>query len=112
MKGIIFLMVAILFEVVGSVMLKLSNGFTVLLPTLAVGIGYLVAFTFFSFALKTIPLSIGYAVWSGLGTILTTVLGIFLFNESTSILKFTGLTIVIIGIMLLGKHGDGSPASN
>ena len=105
MRGIIFLMIAIAFEVVGSVMLKYSNGFTNLWPTVGVAVGYLAAFTFFSFALKTISLSVGYAVWSGLGTALTTILGIFLFSESTSIMKITGLIIVIIGIMLLSKQG-------
>ncbi|KIL76019.1 DMT family transporter [Pseudobacillus badius] len=101
MKGFIFLALAILLEVFGSTMLKLSDGFTNLWPSVGVAIGFLAAFTLFSFALKTLPLSFAYATWSGAGTALTAVIGGFVFGESFHFLKISGLFLIIFGIALL-----------
>ena len=101
MKGIIFLSFAILLEVFGSTMLKLSDGFTNIFPSIGVAVGFLSAFTLFSFALKSIPLSFAYATWSGAGTALTAIIGGLLFGESFSALKISGLFLIIFGITLL-----------
>ncbi|KKB38329.1 Multidrug resistance protein EbrB [Bacillus thermotolerans] len=100
-KGMLFLAFAILSEVFGTTMLKLSDGFTNLWPTMGVGIGFLSAFLFMSFALKTIPLSMAYATWSGIGTALTAVIGMMIFQEHADLMKIMGLSLVIGGIVLL-----------
>ncbi|MCR8845599.1 multidrug efflux SMR transporter [Paenibacillus sp. SC116] len=103
MKGIFFLSLSIITEAVGTVMLKLSNGFTAIYPTLGFAICYLAAFTFLSFSLKTIPLSSAYATWSGIGTALAVILGIIFFQEEISMLKIVALLLVVVGIMMLNK---------
>ncbi|MBD8497210.1 DMT family transporter [Paenibacillus arenosi] len=103
MRGIFFLSLSIITEAVGTVMLKLSNGFTAIYPTLAFALCYFAAFTFLSFSLKTIPLSSAYATWSGIGTALAVILGIIFFQEEISMLKIVALLLVVIGIMMLNK---------
>lgn len=71
MRGFLYLALAILSEVFGSTMLKLSEGFTQFWPIIGVAAGFLSAFTFLSFSLRTIDLSSAYATWSGIGTALT-----------------------------------------
>lgn len=105
-KGILFLTFSILCEAVGTTMLKLSDGFSVLGPSIGVIVSFLAAFTSLSFALKTIPLSSAYATWSGAGTALTAFIGVWLFQESLSFLKVLALLLVIIGIVMLNKSKD------
>lgn len=108
MKSIVFLGLAILFEVFGSTMLKISEGFTVLYPSIGVVVGYLASFTLLGFALKSLPLSSAYAVWSGLGTALTAIVGVMLFNEGMSFSKVLALLFIIVGIVILNKSNDYS----
>ena len=82
MRAVLLLFAAILFEVIASTSLKLSEGFTILIPSLTVFIAFIGAFFFLSLALKSILLSVAYAVWAGLGTALTAIAGILLFQES------------------------------
>ncbi|MBU8603199.1 multidrug efflux SMR transporter [Bacillus safensis] len=102
-KGMLYLTGAILTEVFGSTMLKLSQGFTQLLPSIGVLIGFGCAFTFLSLALKTIELSSAYATWSGVGTALTALVGLVLFNETISTKGFIGLALVICGVIVLNQ---------
>ncbi|WP_319005509.1 multidrug efflux SMR transporter [Metabacillus litoralis] len=106
MKGILYLMIAVLSEVFGSTMLKLSNGFTNFIPSIGVVVGFLLAFLSLSFSLKTIPLSSAYATWSGLGTALTALIGVLLFQESFTFIKLLGLCLVILGIYLLNTSSQ------
>lgn len=106
MKGILFLAGAILFEVIGSTMLKFSNGFTIMLPSLGVILGFMTSFTFFGYALKSIPLSTAYAVWAGVGTALTACVGVILFQENINLLKILALLTIIAGIVFLNKSKD------
>ncbi|MEC3672561.1 multidrug efflux SMR transporter [Bacillus safensis] len=103
MKGLLYLTGAILTEVFGSTMLKLSQGFSQLLPSIGVLIGFGCAFTFLSLALKTIELSSAYATWSGVGTALTALVGLVLFNETISTKGFIGLALVICGVIVLNQ---------
>ncbi|MEC1181658.1 DMT family transporter [Bacillus altitudinis] len=103
MKGMLYLTGAILTEVFGSTMLKLSQGFTQVLPSMGVLIGFGCAFTFLSLALKTIELSSAYATWSGVGTALTTLVGLVLFNETIHMKGFIGLALVICGVIVLNQ---------
>ncbi|MBR0578640.1 DMT family transporter [Bacillus altitudinis] len=103
MKGMLYLTGAILTEVFGSTMLKLSQGFTQVLPSMGVLIGFGCAFTFLSLALKTIELSSAYATWSGVGTALTALVGLVLFNETIHMKGFVGLALVICGVIVLNQ---------
>lgn len=97
----LFLGVAILLEVFGSTMLKLSNGFSRFLPIIGVVVGYGSAFYVLSLALQSLPLGLVYATWSGVGTILTVMVGVFIFREKINKQAVAGILILIAGIVLL-----------
>ena len=101
MKGYLYIMIAIILEVLGASMLKLSEGFTMLTPTLILIGAYCLSFLFLILALKTIALSVGYSIWAGVGTVGTAFVGYFFFKESLSLLNLTGLVIIIVGVILL-----------
>lgn len=101
MNGFIYLIGAILFEIIGTTMLKLSNGFSVLLPSIAVALCFGLSFFFLVFALRTIPLSLGYSIWSGLGTAGAALIGVVLFNEVLSKVNLIGLVIIILGVIVM-----------
>ncbi|MDK8182905.1 multidrug efflux SMR transporter [Paenibacillus sp. UMB4589-SE434] len=101
MQGYIFLAVAIVTEVFGSTMLKYSNGFSRLWPSLGVVAGYGTAFYMLGLTLKTLPLGTAYAIWAGIGTALTAIIGYFLFKDQLSTLQGVGILLVIGGVVLL-----------
>lgn len=100
-KGYLFLSLSIICEIFATVMLKFSTGFTALLPTLGVAAGYILAFYFLSHCLHYLPLSLAYAIWSGIGTAATVALGIVIWDEAFSILTAVGLILIIGGVALL-----------
>lgn len=110
MKGVLYLAFAITCELFGSSMLKLSNGFSRLGPSIGVIIGFLASFFFLSLALKSMALSVAYATWSGVGTALTAIIGVLLFGENLSLLKIFALFLVIFGIALINKSKDEKTA--
>lgn len=100
------LIVAILFEVFGTTMLKLSDGFSSLYPSVGVVIGFTTSFILLGLSLKGLPLSTAYAIWAGTGTALTAVMGVILFEEGVAFLKVLALLLIIIGVILLNKSRD------
>lgn len=101
MKAALFLLGAIIFEVTGTTMLNLSNGFTNIIPTVIMLICFGISFIFLIGALKTIPLSIAYSIWAGLGTAGAGIIGVFLFNEQMSAINILGLCIIILGVIVM-----------
>lgn len=101
MNGYAYLTISIMAEIFGTTMLKMSAGFTNLLPSLGVIIGYGISFYMLGLTLKTIPLSLAYAIWSGVGTALTALIGVLLWDELLSLLKLSGLVLIIGGVILL-----------
>lgn len=97
----VLLILSIMSEVFGSSMLKASNGFKRLLPSAGVILGYGLAFYGISLCLKTIPLGMTYAIWSGLGTALTAIVGIAIYKEQSNQKKFWGIVLIICGVGLL-----------
>jgi small multidrug resistance pump len=95
----VYLILAILFEVSGTTSMKLSEGFTKFWPSVLLFVFYALSFTSLTYALKTLEVSVTYAVWSGLGTIVITLIGIFWFNESASTIKFISIALIIIGVI-------------
>ncbi|WP_273130922.1 SMR family multidrug efflux transporter EbrB [Bacillus weihaiensis] len=108
MKGLVYVLLAVITEVFGSTMLKLSDGFTKLWASIGVVVGFSLAFLALSYALKTISLSFAYATWSGLGTALTAIVGMYFFHEQLGVMKLLGLTLVIVGIVLLNTSNRTS----
>lgn len=101
MKQWLFLSVAIVSEVLATSALKASNGFTQLWPSLLVVVGYAIAFFFLSLTLRTMPVGIAYAIWSGVGILLVTLIAWFVFEQSLDIPAIIGLTLIITGVVVL-----------
>ena len=99
--SILILVLAILSEVVGTVALKASEGFTRLGPNVLVVVGYGLSFYLLAQALKQIPLGIAYAIWSGLGTAGAVVAGVLFWRESLNLTGGIGILLIIIGVILL-----------
>lgn len=101
MKQGLFLAVAILFEVLGTTMLKMSDQFTRLVPSLITIMAYIGTFYFLSLSLKTIPIGIAYAVWAGIGIVLVTLVGIVMFKQYPNIPTVIGMLMIIGGVVLI-----------
>ncbi|ALK05853.1 small multidrug resistance pump [Methanosarcina thermophila] len=93
------LLLAILFEVCGTTCMKLSQGFSKILPSILIFVFYAVSFFLFTLALKGMDVSIAYAVWAGLGTALITIIGILWFREPVNSVKMISLFIVVVGLI-------------
>jgi small multidrug resistance pump len=102
-----YLVVAILTEVAGTTLMKISQGLTKLIPTVLMFVLYGISFVFMAMALKKIEVSIAYAIWSGLGTALIAVIGIIAFRESLNYPKMIGVVLIIGGVILLNLKGAG-----
>lgn len=95
----LYLFLAIIFEIIGTTLMKLSNGFTIIIPTAGSLLSYLVCFTFLSFALKTIDVGIAYAIWSAVGLSVIAAIGIIFFHEDVNPIKIISLSLIIVGII-------------
>ena len=87
--------------------MKKSNGFTALIPSIITGVGYIASAVFLAVALKQLPLGTAYAMWTGMGIVGTTLLGIFLFSEKLSVPQVVCVILIVIGIAglkILGKE--------
>ncbi|WP_367104087.1 multidrug efflux SMR transporter [uncultured Psychrobacter sp.] len=99
--GYSFLALAIIFEVLGTTFLVKSEQFTRLVPTLMVAILYICSFYFLTQTLKTIPLGIAYAIWGGVGIVLTAIIGLVLFKQSIDIPAAAGIALIIGGVVVI-----------
>lgn len=108
MKAYLFLLLAITAELFGTSMLKASNGFTKVLPTIGVFVGFAISFYSLSLSLRAIPLSVAYAIWSGLGTVATVIIGILIWKEKVSPTSIIGILLIIIGVVLVNLHAPAS----
>jgi len=95
----IILVLAGLFEVAWAVGLKYTDGFTRLLPSVATLAAMAVSVGLLALAVKTLPLSTAYAIWTGIGAVGAVILGIVLFHESASPARLTCLALIIVGII-------------
>ncbi|MGN1344369.1 MAG: DMT family transporter [Traorella sp.] len=97
----VYLGLAIVLELVGTSLLKFTKGFTVLLPTCICLLCYGFCFFFFSKSLDHIHLGMAYAIWCGIGIVVSTLLSVFLFKESISYIAILGIFLVLVGVILL-----------
>lgn len=106
MKSWLFLAIAIVAEVVATSSLKSSEGFTKLWPSLWVFLGYGTAFYFLSLTLKAIPIGIAYAIWAGLGVVLITLVGWFLYGQKLGFASVLGMALIIAGVVIINVFSD------
>jgi quaternary ammonium compound-resistance protein SugE len=95
----LYLFIAGLFEVGWAIGLKYTQGFTRLVPTLFTGISMVVSLGLLGLALKSLPVGTAYAVWTGIGTIGTAILGIALLGESAGALRLACIGLIVAGIV-------------
>lgn len=107
MNGYVLLGIAIAFEVFSTSMLKASVGFTKLLPSIAFIVGMGLSFYIVSQAMTVIPLNIAYAIWSGLGTVLTAMVAILVWKEPVNIYTAAGIALIVLGVVLLNLKQAG-----
>ncbi|WP_367187502.1 SMR family transporter [Henriciella sp.] len=97
----VYLTVAILAEVIGTTFLKLSDGFTKPGPSIATAVGYAVSFYFLSLTLQAIPTGIAYAVWSGLGIVLISVIAWLFLGQRLDAGAFAGMALILAGVLVI-----------
>jgi small multidrug resistance pump len=104
--GYLYLTVAIIAEVIATSALKASEGFAKVGPSIAVVVGYSVAFYFLSLVLKTVPVGVAYAIWSGLGIVLVTIVGAVLFNQKVDLGAIIGMLLIISGVVVMNVFSN------
>ncbi|ANF52242.1 transporter [Chryseobacterium glaciei] len=97
----VFLSLAIILEVTGSAFMKASEGFTKWLPSTIFVMGYAGSFYFLSLALKAMPLSTAYAIWAGLGIVLTTAVSVIAFKQKLDLPAIIGIAFIVIGVVVM-----------
>lgn len=105
----VYLAAAIIFEILGTISMKYAEGFTKVVPSVLIFVCYGICFVALTIALKTLPVSMVYAIWAGVGTAIMAVVGLFFFNEPLPLQKIMATSLIILGVVLLnfsGKHSQ------
>lgn len=97
----LYLLLAIVAEIVATLALKSTEGFTRLWPSLVSIVGYAVAFYLLSLTMKTIPIGISYAIWSGVGIVLVSLLAFWLFKQALDLPAIVGMALIIGGVLII-----------
>jgi small multidrug resistance pump len=97
----LYLAIAIISEVIATSSLKASNGFTRLVPSLILVAGYGSALYFLSLTLRTVPVGVAYAIWSGVGVALITCVAWLVFKQKLDVAALMGLTLIVAGVLVL-----------
>lgn len=97
----LFLSLAIAFEIVGTSFMNASDGFSKWLPSSVTIIAYLACFYFLSLTLKTIPLGIAYAIWGGLGIVITAIISVVIFKQKLDIPAIIGIVLIVSGVVVM-----------
>ncbi len=93
--------IAIIFEVMATTALKASNEFTRLLPSVLVIVGYLTAFYFMTLSMRVLPVGIMYAIWSGIGIVLISILGWVFYRQALDTPAIIGMGLIILGVVVI-----------
>lgn len=92
---------AIAFEIVATSSLKMSEQFTKLIPSVVTVVCYIAAFYFLSLTLRTLPVGIAYALWSAIGIVFITIIGIFAFKQVPDLPAIIGLVLIVAGVVII-----------
>lgn len=101
MKEYLFLLLAIIFEIAGTTMLKATEQFTKLAPSILTILAYAVTFYFLSLAMRTIPVGIAYAIWSGVGIVFIALVGWIVFKQHLDLAAILGMGLIIAGVLVI-----------
>ncbi|MDX8395230.1 MAG: multidrug efflux SMR transporter [Mariprofundaceae bacterium] len=101
MMAYVYLAIAIIAEVAATSALKAADEFTKLIPSLIVVIGYGIAFYFMMLVLRTIPIGITYAVWSGIGIVLVAIVGAVLYKQMSDLPAMIGMGLIVAGVVVI-----------
>lgn len=101
MIAYLYLGIAIAAEVIATTALRAANGFTVLIPSLISIVGYVVAFYFLSLTLRTMPVGIAYAIWSGVGIVIVSLLGLLLYKQVLDLPALLGMGLIMAGVIVI-----------
>lgn len=104
----IYLVFAILAEVVGTTALKASDGFTRLWPSVICLTAYTIAFVILAQVLRTIPVGIAYAIWSGVGVAAVTMIGLFYFGQRIDFFGYVGIGLIVAGVIVLNTLSNSA----
>ena len=104
----LYLGVAIAAEVVATSALRASTGFTVLWPSIISIVGYIIAFYFLSLTLKTMPVGIAYAIWSGVGIVLISIVGWLLYKQALDLPAMLGMGLIMAGVVVINLWSKSS----
>ena len=107
----VVLFVAGLFEIGWAVGLKYTEGFTRLWPTVATGVALTMSLALLGIALRTLPLGTAYAVWTGIGSVGTAILGVVLFREPATVMRLLCIGLIVAGIIGLKLASPSPPGS-
>ena len=108
MNGAIYLGIAIVGEVIATSFLRASQGFTQLVPSVVVVLGYGITFYFFSLALQSIPVGIGYAIWSGVGIVLVSLIAYFAYGQTLDLPALIGMALILAGVLVINLFSHSS----
>ncbi|MGB2065783.1 MAG: DMT family transporter [Marinomonas gallaica] len=108
MQTWIILFVAILSEVIATSALKASEGFSKLGPSVLVVVGYALAFYFLSLTLKVMSVGIAYAIWAGLGIVLTAIIGWLIFEQKLDTAALVGMGLILLGVIVINVFSNAS----
>ncbi len=101
MKNWVFLILAVISEVIGTSALKQSEGFTKFWPSAIVAVGFAFAFYFLSLTLRTIPVGVAYAIWAGIGVILISLIGWLIFGQKLDAPAVAGILLIAAGVAVM-----------
>lgn len=102
----VLLGLAIITEVTGSTFLAKSDGFTKFIPTTITLICFIIAFYLLAQVVKTIPLGITYAIWSGVGIVLTALIGFFVLKQSLDLPAIIGIILIVAGVIVMNVFSN------
>jgi small multidrug resistance pump len=97
----LYLAIAIISEVIATSTLKATKEFTKFWPSIIVALGYSSAFYFLTITLRTIPVGISYAIWSGVGTVLITILGAVIYKQFLDLPAILGIILIVLGVVVI-----------
>lgn len=101
-------MIAIFAEIIATTALKKTEGFSQLAPSILTLLGYGIAFFFLSLSLRTIPVGIAYAVWSGVGIVAISLIGLIAFKQSLDLAAVIGIGFIVLGVLILNIFSKSS----
>ncbi len=104
----VLLLIAIVAEVIATTALKMSDGFSKTLPSIVVVAGYGCAFYFLALVLKSMPIGVAYAIWSGVGVALITVIGAVFFEQSLDAPAIIGIALIVCGVVMINVVSSSS----